>query len=141
MRPHIETFFDPATSTASYLVIDPATKAAAIIDPVLDFEPKAARLSTASADRMLAAVRSSGLKLTYVLETHAHADHLTAADYIRRRTGATIAIGARIVEVPDSWPSRCRSSSSRSSRPTMWPPMAASSITSWRKGTPSRSET
>jgi glyoxylase-like metal-dependent hydrolase (beta-lactamase superfamily II) len=99
MRPHIETFFDPATSTASYLVIDPATKAAAIIDPVLDFEPKAARLSTASADRMLAAVRSSGLKLTYVLETHAHADHLTAADYIRRRTGATIAIGARIVEV------------------------------------------
>ncbi len=99
MRPQVQTFFDTATSTASYLVSDPATGAAAIIDPVLDFEPKAARLSTASADRLLAAVRAQGLDLRYVLETHAHADHLSAADYIRDRTGAAIAIGARIVEV------------------------------------------
>lgn len=99
MRPDIQVFFDAATSTASYLVSDPATKAAAIIDPVLDFEPKAARLSTASADRLLAAVTAGGLDLKYVLETHAHADHLSAADYIRQRTGAAVAIGARIVEV------------------------------------------
>jgi glyoxylase-like metal-dependent hydrolase (beta-lactamase superfamily II) len=99
MRPQVQTFFDPATSTASYLVSDPSTGAAVIIDPVLDFEPKAAKLSTASADRLLSAVQAHGLDLRYVLETHAHADHLSAADYIRRRTGAAIAIGARIVEV------------------------------------------
>jgi glyoxylase-like metal-dependent hydrolase (beta-lactamase superfamily II) len=99
MRPNVQTFFDTATSTASYLVSDPVTKTAAIIDPVLDFEPKAARLSTASADAVLAAVAEQGLHLIYVLETHAHADHLSAADYIRSRTGAKIGIGAHIVEV------------------------------------------
>jgi glyoxylase-like metal-dependent hydrolase (beta-lactamase superfamily II) len=99
MRPDVQAFFDPATFTASYLVADPATRRAAIIDPVLDFEPKAGRLSTASADALLAAVEARGLSLAYVLETHAHADHLSAADYIRRKTGARIVIGARIVEV------------------------------------------
>jgi len=99
MQPRVQAFFDPATSTASYLVSDPATGQAAIIDPVLDFEPKAAKLSTGSADAMLAAVTDQGLDLRYVLETHAHADHLSAADYIRRKTGAQVAIGAHIVDV------------------------------------------
>lgn len=99
MRPNVQAFFDHATSTASYVVSDPATRVAAIVDPVLDFEPKAARLSTASADAMLRAVEEQGLRLAYVLETHAHADHLSAADYIRRRTAAEIVIGAHIVEV------------------------------------------
>lgn len=99
MRPDVQAFFDPATFTASYLVSDPATGVAAIIDPVLDFEPKAAKLSTASADALLDAVKARGLTLAYVLETHAHADHLSAADYIRKKTGAKIVIGARIVEV------------------------------------------
>ena len=99
MTPHVQTFFDKATSTATHLVSDPATRVAAVIDPVLDFEPKAARLSTGSADAVLAAVREQGLTLAYVLETHAHADHLSAADYIRRRTGAAVVIGARITEV------------------------------------------
>jgi glyoxylase-like metal-dependent hydrolase (beta-lactamase superfamily II) len=99
MQARVQTFFDPATSTASYLVSDPVTKAAAIIDPVLDFDPKAARISTVSADAMLAAVRDQELELAYVLETHAHADHLSAADYLRRKTGARVAIGARIREV------------------------------------------
>jgi glyoxylase-like metal-dependent hydrolase (beta-lactamase superfamily II) len=99
MRPDVQAFFDPATFTASYLVSDPATGVAAIIDPVLDFEPKAAKLSTASADALLDAVAARGLTLAYVLETHAHADHLSAADYIRQKTGAKIVIGARIVEV------------------------------------------
>ena len=99
MHPEVQAFFDRATSTASYLVSDPATKTAAIIDPVLDYEPKSARLSTASADQILTAVTGRGLDLKYVLETHAHADHLSAADYIRKQTGARIAIGAHIVEV------------------------------------------
>lgn len=103
MRPDVQAFFDPATFTASYLVADPATGAAALIDPVLDFEPRAARLSTASADRLLAAVREQGLDLVYVLETHAHADHLSAADYIRRLTGAKVVIGARITEVQETF--------------------------------------
>ncbi|ATC31030.1 MBL fold metallo-hydrolase [Caulobacter vibrioides] len=99
MRPDVQAFFDTATFTASYLVVDPATKTAAIIDPVLDFEPKAGKLSTTSADALLAAVRDQGLHLAYVLETHAHADHLSAADLIRRQTGAKIVIGAKITEV------------------------------------------
>jgi glyoxylase-like metal-dependent hydrolase (beta-lactamase superfamily II) len=99
MHPTVQAFFDPATATATYLVSDPATKAAAIIDPVLDYDPKGARLSTRSADAVLAAVRDQGLDLRYVLETHAHADHLSAADYIRQRTRAEVVIGAHITEV------------------------------------------
>jgi len=99
MRPDVQAFFDPATFTVSYVVADPATRTAAIIDPVLDFEPKAGRLSTRSADVLLAAVEARGLTLAYVLETHAHADHLSAADYIRGRSDAKIVIGAKIVEV------------------------------------------
>ncbi|MDP3747541.1 MAG: MBL fold metallo-hydrolase [Phenylobacterium sp.] len=99
MSPVVQVFFDTATSTATYLVSDPATRVAAIIDPVLDFEPKGAVLSTASADAVLVAVRDQGLTLAYVLETHAHADHLSAADCIRRETGARVVIGAEIIRV------------------------------------------
>lgn len=99
MNPDVMPFFDPATNAVSYLVSDPATKAAAIIDPVLDYEPKGAKLGTASADAIIAAAATAGLKLVWVLETHVHADHLSAGDYIRRQTGAEIAIGARITEV------------------------------------------
>ncbi len=99
MRPDIDAVFDPATNTITYLVADPATGTAAIIDPVLDYEPKAARLATRSADALLEKVRGRGLRLAWVLETHAHADHLSAADYVRRRTGAKVVIGERIVDV------------------------------------------
>jgi glyoxylase-like metal-dependent hydrolase (beta-lactamase superfamily II) len=98
MDPTIQTFFDPATFTATYVVSDPTTRTAAVIDPVLDFEPKGGRLSTTSADAIIAAAHAQGLTLAYVLETHAHADHLSAADHIRRRTGAKVAIGAQIVQ-------------------------------------------
>lgn len=99
MPPRIQAFFDAATATASYLVSDPATGEAAVVDPVLDFEPKGATLSTVSADAILAAARDQGLHVAYVLETHAHADHLSAADHIRRKVGAAVVIGARIAEV------------------------------------------
>ena len=99
MTPDVQTFFDPATFTATHLVSDPATRMAAIIDPVLDFEPKSGKLSTTSVDALLKAVADRELRLAYVLETHAHADHLSAGDHIRRLTGAKLIIGAHITEV------------------------------------------
>jgi glyoxylase-like metal-dependent hydrolase (beta-lactamase superfamily II) len=95
----IQAFFDPQTATITYLVSDPAAKAAAIIDPVLDFEPKAARLSTGSIDAVLRVAADQGLRVDWVLDTHAHADHLSAADYVRGKTGAKVGIGSRIIEV------------------------------------------
>lgn len=97
--PHVQAFFDKATHTITYLVSDPATHAAAIIDPVLDFDPAAARTSSGSADAVLKAVRAQGLDLKWVLETHAHADHLSAADHIREQTGVPVVIGEHITTV------------------------------------------
>lgn len=97
--PAVQAFFDPATNTVSYIVHDPATKAAAIIDPVLDFTPRNGRTSTASADTLLKAAREQDLEVRYLLETHAHADHLSAAHYLREQTGAPVVIGVHITEV------------------------------------------
>ncbi|MCX7586296.1 MBL fold metallo-hydrolase [Phenylobacterium sp. 58.2.17] len=99
MIPSVDGFFDEATHTISYLIADPATKAAAIVDPVLDFDPKAARVSTGSADALLAAAQARGLDLHWILETHAHADHLSGADYLRAKTGAKVVIGVDIEAV------------------------------------------
>jgi glyoxylase-like metal-dependent hydrolase (beta-lactamase superfamily II) len=101
--PQIRAFFDPATFTASYVVHDPASKQAAIIDPVLDFTPRNARTSTGSADAMLAYVEAEGLNLVWLLETHAHADHLSAAHYLREKTGAPVVIGAAITQVQQAF--------------------------------------
>jgi len=98
-HPEVGTFFDHATFTASYVVHDPVTLAAAIIDPVLDFTPRNGRTSTGSADAILEYVREKGLKLHWLLETHAHADHLSASHYLREATGAPIVIGEHIVAV------------------------------------------
>lgn len=97
--PDIQAFFDEATNTVSYLLADPASRQAAIIDPVLDYDPHSGAVSTASADRMLAAARAAGLQITWILETHAHADHLSAAHYLKALTGAPVAIGEHIREV------------------------------------------
>ncbi len=99
MNPSVQTFFDPATFTATHLVVDSPSGTAAIIDPVLDFEPKAGTLATTSADALLAAIAHQGLTLAYILETHAHADHLSAGDYLRGKTGAPLVIGAHITDV------------------------------------------
>ncbi len=95
----IEAFFDDATSTVSYVIADPATGGAAIFDPVLDFDLKSGRTSTTQADRLLAHVRARSLKVQWILETHAHADHLSAARYLQEHVGGRIAIGERIREV------------------------------------------
>ena len=97
--PDITAFFDEATNTVSYLVVDPDTRDAAIIDPVLDYDAASGEVDTASADRMLVAVKARGLRVKLVLETHAHADHLSAAPYIKAKTGAAIGIGEHIRDV------------------------------------------
>lgn len=96
---NIHSFFDEATFTATHVVSCPVTREAAIIDSVLDYDPKAGRTSTASADRVIAHVREQGLKVRWHLETHAHADHLSAAPYLKQQLGGEIAIGARIRDV------------------------------------------
>ncbi|MCB9764892.1 MAG: MBL fold metallo-hydrolase [Alphaproteobacteria bacterium] len=97
----IKTFFDPATFTLTYVVFDLETKDAVVIDPVLDFDPASGRVTTTSADEVAAFVEKEGLTLHYVLETHAHADHLSGSQPLKDRFGAKIAIGARIRKVQD----------------------------------------
>ncbi|HWI89231.1 MAG TPA: MBL fold metallo-hydrolase [Sphingomicrobium sp.] len=95
----IRAFFDETTNSVSYLVSDRATKAAAVIDPVLGFDPVGGRVDTQAADRLLDAAQEAGLSILWVLETHAHADHLSAAQHVKRRTGAVYAIGQGITKV------------------------------------------
>ncbi len=96
MNPTVQPFFDPVTGTASYVVHNGLDSACAVIDPVLDYDPKSGKTSTASADRIVAFVREHHLQLQWILETHAHADHLTAAPYLREQFGGQIAIGGQI---------------------------------------------
>ena len=100
MRPSVHPLHHPDTGTWSYVVADPQTRAAAIIDPVLDFEAKAARVATTSAQALLAIAGEHGYQVRWLLETHAHADHLSAADWLKGQLpGATLAIGAGIRQV------------------------------------------
>ncbi len=96
MKPVVQAFFDPATYTVSYVVEDPATKAAAIVDSVLDYDPASGRTSHASADEIIAFVKARGLTVEWLLETHVHADHLSAAPYLKAALGGKLAIGANI---------------------------------------------
>jgi len=95
----IQAFFDKATSTVTYLVFDSKTRQAAVIDPVLDYEHRTGKVSMASADQVLAAVDTQALEVVWIFETHAHADHLSAAPYLKAKTGAQVAIGEHIRKV------------------------------------------
>lgn len=99
MKPEVKGFFDRATCTITYVVADPASRRAAIVDPVLDYDPKAARTATRSADEVLAHVERAGLTVDWLLETHVHADHLSAAPYLKERLGGRTAIGAHVAAV------------------------------------------
>lgn len=99
MSPRITSFFDDVTGTVTHVIADPATGAAAIVDSVLDFDAKSGRTSTASAQRVLDHLAREGLTVQWHLETHAHADHLSAAAWLQERVGGRIGIGARIREV------------------------------------------
>ncbi|MGH8402164.1 MAG: MBL fold metallo-hydrolase [Gammaproteobacteria bacterium] len=99
MSAQIKAFFHKPSCTFSYLVSDPDTRCAAVIDPVLDYDAAAGRTGTASADAMLAHIRAEQLTLDWILETHAHADHVSAAQYLKKKLGGKIAIGAGIRQV------------------------------------------
>lgn len=99
MHPEVKTFFDEATYTATHVVWDPDTREAAIIDSVKDYDPKSGRTGTACADAVIAFVKERGLTVAWILETHVHADHLTAAPYLKEELGGKVAIGARIDQV------------------------------------------
>ncbi len=99
--PHVKAFFDEPTFTATYVVSDPATKAAVIVDSVLDFDHAAGRTSFESADKIIDYVSREGLTVEWLLETHAHADHLSAAPYLQEKLGGKLAIGAKIRTVQD----------------------------------------
>ena len=101
VEPEVEGFFDPATNTISYIVKDPSSEACAVVDSVLDFDFSSGRTSKASADRIIARVRERGLRVEWLIETHVHADHLSAAPYLQEVLGGKLGIGARIVEVQD----------------------------------------
>lgn len=98
-QPIIRAFFDEPTNTVSYLVADPATKTAAIIDPVLDYDHNAGVVDTRSIEAMLTAAKDAGYTVEWTLETHAHADHLSGAPYVKAKTGARIGIGEHIKHV------------------------------------------
>jgi glyoxylase-like metal-dependent hydrolase (beta-lactamase superfamily II) len=101
--PDVQAFFDPRTFSVQYVVSDPATHACAIIDPVLDFDEKSGSTSTANADAILSYIDSEKLRVEWILDTHPHADHFSAAHYLKQRTGAPTAIGTHIGDVQRLW--------------------------------------
>jgi glyoxylase-like metal-dependent hydrolase (beta-lactamase superfamily II) len=101
----VTAFFDEATFTVTYVAADPGSAQAAIIDPVLDFDPASGRTSTASADKVVDFVRTNDLSVGWILETHVHADHLTAAPYLKEKLGGRIAIGKNVAAVQDTFKS------------------------------------
>jgi glyoxylase-like metal-dependent hydrolase (beta-lactamase superfamily II) len=101
--PLVDAFFDQRTFSVQYVVADPATRSCAIIDPVLDFDEKSGSTATRSADALLRHVEDKGYRLQWILDTHPHADHFSAAGYLKDRTGAPTAIGDHVVEVQRLW--------------------------------------
>ncbi|MCB1520216.1 MAG: MBL fold metallo-hydrolase [Hyphomicrobiaceae bacterium] len=102
-RPDVKGFYDEKTGSIQYVVSCPQTRKAAIIDPVWDFDEKAARTCTSHADEILAHVASAGLDVVWILDTHPHADHFSAAPYLKEKLGASTAIGEKVVEVQKLW--------------------------------------
>ena len=103
LRPEVTGFYDPRTFSIQYVVADPATRFCAILDPVLDFDEKSGATATRSADALLRHIHANGLTVQWILDTHPHADHFSAAGYLRDVTGAPTAIGEHVVKVQRLW--------------------------------------
>jgi glyoxylase-like metal-dependent hydrolase (beta-lactamase superfamily II) len=102
-KPQVDAFFETRTCSVQYVLSDPVTGCCALIDPVLDYDEKSGSTATRSADALLAFVRDRGLSVQWILDTHPHADHFSAAGYLKDMTGATTAIGERVTEVQKLW--------------------------------------
>jgi len=102
-NPEVLSFFDPDTFTGTHIVIDPESNSCAIVDSVLDYDPPTGRTSTASADKLIETIKSRGLQLELHIETHAHADHLSAAPYLQEQLGGKIVIGSDIIIVQETF--------------------------------------
>ncbi|CAM4307555.1 MBL fold metallo-hydrolase [Vreelandella rituensis] len=102
-QPDVAGFFDPRTSSVQYIVSDPATRQCAIIDPVLDYDEKSGATATHHADELLAYVKAQGFEVQWILDTHPHADHFSAAHYLQEKTGAPTAIGKYVTDVQELW--------------------------------------
>src|SRR3569623_2563637 len=102
-KPDVQGFFDPRTWSIKYVVSDPRSKECVIIDHVLDYDEKSGSVATNSADAILAYIADHGLKLTAILDTHPHADHFSAAQYLKKITGAPTAIGDHVIDVQRLW--------------------------------------
>jgi glyoxylase-like metal-dependent hydrolase (beta-lactamase superfamily II) len=102
-RPEVTGFFDKRTWSIQYVVADPATRKCAIVDPVLDFDEKSGQTATIHADSILKFIAEKGYEVEWILDTHPHADHFSAADYLKRKTGAPTAIGEKVTEVQKLW--------------------------------------
>ncbi|MER9730881.1 MBL fold metallo-hydrolase [Mesorhizobium sp. M0217] len=102
-KPEVAGFYDKPTGAIQYVVTDPVTRRCAVIDPILDFDEKSGATATKNADALLDFIRENGLELEWILDTHPHADHFSAAHYLREKTGAPTAIGDRIIEVQALW--------------------------------------
>ncbi len=103
IKPEVSAFFDSATNTISYVVKDPNSSACAVIDSVMDFDPPSGRISFENADRIIAFIRANRLQLEWIIETHVHADHLSAAPYIQQQLGGKIGIGAKVLLVQETF--------------------------------------
>ena len=101
IQPQVQAFFDPVSHTISYIVKDPTTDACAIIESVMDIDYAAGRITTGHADDMIAAIRAQNLRLEWIIETHVHADHLSAAPYIQDQIGGKIGVGAKITVIQE----------------------------------------
>lgn len=103
VSPDVTGFYHEKSGSIAYLAVDPATNHAAVIDPVLDFEPRSGRVSTASADAMLKVIAKRGLTVDWILDTHPHADHFTAAAHMKDKLGAPVAIGEKVADIQKLW--------------------------------------
>src|SRR5215510_8247193 len=103
LAPDVTGFYEATTGSIQYVVADPLTRSCAVIDPVLDFDPRSGSTATTSADGLLRHIEARGLTLEWILDTHPHADHFSAAGYLKDMTGAPTAIGERVTDVQKLW--------------------------------------